>query len=315
MFRLPNPPSPQAHVHELADFVELVSWDQGSASKREIVAYLGQVDDNANNIGCEDDDDKNSDLLDEVMNEIERRESACGSGYPFHLELKGTVLRHDMGNNDQRSILYRYLLLSTRLNMKDKRIHAGIDGASLLEEVAAHALKNYLGGARARNMVFGTATAGNFESKILAFCRELREGAGFRSLDGDRVQAQDDKLDVVAWLPFSDLLPGQLIVFGQCKTGSTWGSLVTQLQPENFIISEAADRARWKGTCVSAGLVLDRCRLVDFSDNLSIDLLKRVRRWTIAAKGTGKRSWKRPKKKRQSLRRSSSRVRAKRVLS
>ena len=303
MFKLPNAPSPQADVHELADFVELVSWDRGSASKREIVAYLGQIDDNDNNIGCDDDDDENSDFLDEVMNEIERREPACGNGYHFRLDREGTVLRHNPDNNDQRSILYRYLLLSTRLNMKDSRVHAGIDGTGLLEEVAAHALQNYLGGTRARNIVFGTATPGSFENKVLALCHELREGTGFRSLDDDEVQANDDKLDAVAWIPFSDLLPGQLIVFGQCKTGSNWGGLVTQLQPGSFIkkwmidpvlvdpirafcISEAADRSRWKGTCVNAGLVLDRCRLVDFCDNLSADVLDRVTRWTIAAKGT-----------------------------
>lgn len=303
MFKLPNPPSPKADVHELADFIELICWDRGSASKREVVAYLGQVDDNDYNIGCDDDDDENSDLLDEVMNEIERREYACGSGYPFQLDLEGTVLRHNAGNNDQRSTLYHYLLLSTRLNMKNDRDHAGINGADLLEEVAAHALKNYLGGTRARAFVFGTSVSGGFQEKVSALCQELREGAGFRSLDDGPVEANDDKLDAVAWVPFSDSLPGQLIVFGQCKTGSNWEGLVTQLRPVDFnkkwmsapflvdpiralCISEAPERSRWKGTCVAAGIVLDRCRLVDFCDNLSMDLLDRVSRWTTAAKAT-----------------------------
>ena len=303
MFKLPDPPSSQADVHELSDFVELVSWDRGSASKREILAHLGQVDDNENNVGCDDDDDENSDVLDEVMNEIERRESACGSGYPFRLDLEGTVLRHDPENHAQKSILYRYLLLSTRLNMKTKRIHAKIDGSLLLEEVAAHALGNYLGGTRARSIVFGTAVAGGIKKKVTALCRELREGGGFQSLDDHKVQANDGKLDTVSWVPFSDLCPGQLIIFGQCKTGSNWEGLMTQLRPDSFIkkwmsgdilvapirafcISEAVDRSKWKGTCVDAGLVLDRCRLVDFSDHLPLDLLDRVNRWTIAAKKT-----------------------------
>lgn len=303
MFKLPNPPSPQADVHELADFVELVCWDRGSASKREIVAYLGRVDDNDNNIGCDDDDDENSDFLDEVMIEIESRASACGGGYPFRLELEGTVLRHDAVTTSHRSIMYCYLLLSTRLNMKNNRDHAGINGTDLLEEVAAHALKNYLGGTRAHALVFGTSAPGGFEDKVAALCRELREGAGFRSLDTALVQANDDKLDAVAWVPFSDSLPGQLIIFGQCKTGSSWDDQVTQLQPDIFIdkwmsepvlvnpvrafcISEAADRSRWKGTGLAAGIVLDRCRLVDFCDNLAADLLDRVSRWTTAAKAT-----------------------------
>lgn len=303
MFKLPNSPSPQAEVHELADFAELLCWDHGLASKREIVAYLGRVDDNDSNVGCDDDDDENSESLDEVMNEIERRANACGDGYPFRLDLEGTVLRYHAETTSLHSILYRYLLLGTRLNMKDSRVHAGIDGADLLEKIAAHALKNYLGGTRARTLVFGTSAPGGFRDKVTALCRELGEGTGFRALDDASVQANDDKLDAVAWVPFSDSLPGQLIIFGQCKTGTNWGSLVTQLQPDAFIkkwmkdpilvnpirafcISEAADRSRWRGTCTVAGILLDRCRLVDFCENLAPDLLDTISRWTDAAKGT-----------------------------
>lgn len=303
MFKLPNPPSPQADTCELADFVELVSWDKGSASQREIIAYLGRVDDNEDNVGCDDDDDENSEFLDEVMNEIERRAVACGTGYPFSLDLKGSVLRHDAGANGERSVLYRYLLLGTRLNMKSDRVHAKIDGAAILEEVAAKALQNYLGAARARSIVFGTAVSGSFPEKVDSLCRELREGVGFESLDDAPVEANDDKLDAVAWVPFSDGLPGQLIVFGQCKTGSNWDGLMTQLQPDVFIkkwmkgtivvdplrafcISEASDRSRWKGTCATAGILLDRCRLVDFCDNLPPALFDRIRQWTEAAKVT-----------------------------
>lgn len=301
MFKLPHTPSPQAEVHELADFAELQCWINGSTSRREIIADLGRVDDNDNNIGCDDDDDENSDFLDEVMLEIERRESACGSGYPFKLDLEGTVLRFDKDNRGHRSIVYRYLLLSTRLNMKDDRVQSGVDGSLLLEEISAQVLKNYLGTTRARSFILGTSSTGKFPDKVTALCRELREGTEFRKLDDAAVNANDDKLDAVAWVPFSDLLPGQLIVFGQCKTGSTWGGLLTQLQPETFIkrwmrdpilvtpirafcISEAANRSRWSGTCLAAGMLLDRCRLVDFCDNLSPDLLDRVSRWTAAAR-------------------------------
>lgn len=303
MFILPDSPSPKAAPHELADFAELLCWCRESTSKREIVAYLGRIDDNNNNVGCDDDDDENSECLDEVMNEIERRASACGSGYPFRLDLAATVLRHDADSNGHRSILYRYLLLSTRLNMKNNRVHAGLDGANLLEEVSAHALRNYLGWTRAHSFVFGTAASGHFRDKVDALCRELREGTGFQSLDIAPVWANDDKLDVVAWVPFSDFLPGQLIVFGQCKTGSNWEGQVAQLQPDVFVkkwmsgtilvdpirafcISQAADRSRWNGACVAAGVLLDRCRLVDFCDNLPVELLGRVSRWTSAAKKT-----------------------------
>ena len=303
MFKLPTLPSPQAEPHELADFAELLCWDRGSASEREIVAALGRLDDNDNKVGCDDDEDENTACLDEVMNEIERRSLACGSGYPFQLDCSGTVLRHDHASTGHRSVLYRYLLLSTRLNMLNSRVHANIDGADLLEPISANVLKDYLGGRRARTLVFGTAAAGTFQDKVEAICRDLCEGGGFESLDSGPVEANDDKLDTVAWVPFSDCLAGQLIIFGQCKTGSNWGGLVAQLQPDAFIkkwmrgtvvvnpirafcVSEAANRSRWSGTCTAAGILLDRCRLVDFCTNLPPDLLTQVNEWTSAAKKT-----------------------------
>ena len=91
MYRLLQLPSPQAGTHELAGFAEWMSWNSEVVSKQEIVACLGQIDDNDNNVGCDDDEDETSDLLDEVMNEIERRDLACGGGYPFRLERAGTL--------------------------------------------------------------------------------------------------------------------------------------------------------------------------------------------------------------------------------
>lgn len=304
MFKLPDLPSPKAEPHELADFAELLAWSKGTASAREIVAYLGRLDDNDYNIGCEDNDDENADELEEVMNEVERRKTACGDGYPFELELNGTVLRYISIDGNHRSDVYRYLLLSTRLNMKNQRAHADIDGTGLLEEIAARVLQCYLGPIRARSLVFGTASKGKFEDKVNHLCQELGEGGFFQNLDAVPAQANDDKLDAVAWIPFVDKKPGQLVVFGQCKTGSNWSGLITQLQPDAFLkrwtssrtylvsplralcVSEAADRSRWNGTVVYSGLFLDRCRMVDFCESLDPDLLSRVRAWNTAAYAT-----------------------------
>lgn len=303
-FILPNLPSPQADTSELADFAELLCWIRGSTSKSYIVAYLGRIDDNDINSGCDDDEDKNAEVLDEVMNEIERRESACNSGYPFTLDPTGTVLKFDSRKlKKTQSVVYLYLLLSTRLNMKSNRTHASINGTQLLERLSAFVLKSYLGTSKAKSLVFGTSNQGSFQDKVDDLCLKLREGSGFCSLDDAPVQAKDDKLDTVAWVPFVDRLPGQLIVFGQCKTGTSWHDSITQLQPENFIkkwmrktflvnplrafcVSEAADRARWKGFAVSAGILFDRCRLVEFSDGLSGTTLSDIRNWTLAAKKT-----------------------------
>jgi hypothetical protein len=301
VFILPKAPTPRAEIHELADFAELLCLEKDQTSAREIVAYLGRVDDNEHNDGCDDDADEAAELLDDVMNEVDRRAHACPTGYPFRLDRKGTVLRFELTEDQQKSSIYIYLLLSTRLNMKDKRVHDNIDGTHLLEELGAHVLRNYLGGSKAKTLVMGTSIGGTFEKRVQALCERLCEGTGFRNLDDAPVKAQDDKLDAVAWVPFRDSLPGQLIIFGQCKTGSNWENLVHQLQPDAFVkkwmqdpilvnpirafcISEAANRATWKGTNVGAGILLDRCRLVDFSDNADADLMQRMNRWIEAAR-------------------------------
>ena len=200
----------------------MLCWINGNTSAREIVAYLGRLDENDSNAGCEDNDDENAERLDEAMNEIERRESACASGYPFALTQEGTVLQYPILKPEEtQKVVYLYLLLSTRLNMKDNRNHAGIDGTNLLEPLSAHVLKNYLGRDKAQSLVFGTSGEGSFEDKVNKLCHNLREGSRFQSLDNAPVKAKDAKLDAVAWVPFADRLPSQLIIFGQCKTGTT----------------------------------------------------------------------------------------------
>lgn len=298
-FKLPSLPSPRANLNELADFVELVAWEQGQVSEREIIAYLGRVDDNELNEGCNDDEDQSTDLLAEVMNEIERRERACRGGYPFGLQKNGTVLEYLTDRkNETESIVYRYLLLSTRLDMIKNKVLGGEDGTALLEHLSAHVLKSYLG-SRAKSFVFGTATSSTFAQRIRNLCSNLREGVGFRPLDRNAsVTANDDKLDAVAWVPFFDSSPGQLIIFGQCKTGTTWKDLTTQLQPSAFAkrwlnepfivdplrafcVSEAVDRSRWKTSATSTGILFDRCRIVDYCSGFTTNNLVK---WTNAAK-------------------------------
>lgn len=301
-FKLPNPPSPEAGTHELADFAELLCWIKGATSAREIVAYLGRIDDNDMNDGCDDDEDKSAEALDEVMIEIERRGAACSSGYPFTLKSAGTVLKYNAPEpEDAQPIVYLYLLLSTRLNMKDNRKHAKIDGTVLLETLSAHVLKSYLGASKAKSVVFGTSSQGAFPDKVNDLCQDLREGSRFRNLDSAPTQANDGKLDTVTWIPFADLLPGQLIIFAQCKTGTNWRDYLTQLQPETiirtwmlepvlvsplraFCVSEASDKTRWREDCALAGILFDRCRLVEFSEGISDETFSEIRTWTLAAR-------------------------------
>ena len=299
MFKLPKLPSPRAAMNELADFAEIAAWDCGKVSEREIIAYLGRADDNETNTGVNDDEEVATNFLPLVMNEVERRGISCRNGYPFSLSLEGTVLRYDAkSENSVASSVYRYLLLSTRLNMLKSKVHAGLDGTLLLEYLAAHVLKNYLG-ARGKSFVFGSAESGSFKDKIDRLCNLLQEGVGFRSLDGNaKVNAVDDKLDAVAWAPFSDGTPGQLILVGQCKTGTNWTGLENQLQPDQFAkkwfkrpyflvtpmralcLSEEINPTERQKVQIAAGILFDRCRLVDFCDGFDCT---DIDKWTAAA--------------------------------
>ncbi|MFZ4779333.1 MAG: hypothetical protein ACOYM3_28565 [Terrimicrobiaceae bacterium] len=301
MFRLPNAPPPQAETHEIADFVEWCAWRYGKCSARAANKAIDQVDDNFENDGCDDNSDETSKNLEEVFIELERRVNACGGGYPFRLDNAGSVLTHLGMDADPRHAIYHYLLLSTRLDMKNNREHAKIDGADLLEHLGAHVMRNYLGINRAKSEVFGTSRDGGFSEKVDALCRSIGEGGGFSHNDTGRVYAKDAKLDVVSWIPFSDGHPGKLIVFTQCKTGSTWRDRLGDLNPEAFLktwtqhrctalnpirafcVSEATNQSRWTEISTQAGIFLDRCRIVDFAHDIDPRLLKILRRWTKKA--------------------------------
>ncbi len=302
MFKLPSLPTVSAGIHELADFVELLTWTRGTVSIRDVCAYLGQVDDNDQREGVEDSQDHILETLDAVMHEIEARCHACRAYYPFRQDATGTVLRNDPTKlNALRGRVYCYLLLSTRMNMDKDRVLEDIDATHLLEQLAKAVLRNYLG-KDARSLVFGTSDHDHkgFADKVNHLCRELGEGGGYTSLIGQTRRSGDGKLDVVAWKAFTDALPGKLILFAQCKTGTSWRSELTQLQPtqfcnkwiqgpfgvvpmRTFVVSEAEDRVRFPETVQDAGLLFDRCRITDLCPDLESELVQRLTRWTDAA--------------------------------
>lgn len=300
MFKLPAKPSAGAEAHELADLAELMAWVNKSVSAREILALLGREGENDDNVGCEDDDDRNSDAFGEVTNEFEYRQLACAGRYPFSLDETGNVLRYEPAD-ELSSWLYGYLLLSTRLNMSDNRTHAGIDGTTILEEISAISLQQYLGPKRAQAFVFGAALgSGNFPARVTQLCRQLDEGFKYKNNFKLPNTAKDDKLDAVAWLSFADGNSSKVIIFGQCKTGTAWSEKLCHLRPDSFIkkwieipfvfdplraycVSESVNRAKWSGYAIDGGLLFDRCRLVDCCDTMEAALFDQMIKWSKAA--------------------------------
>lgn len=299
MFKWPGPPSPRAPAHEIADFVELECWKQGGTSINAVSAALGRLDENDYSDGVPEDDDITG-VVEAAYQEIERRKDACRGGYPFETGSIGYTLAMIGDNGNHRYVVYRYLLLATRLNMQSDRCHAGIDGTSLLEELAADSAREYFG-ARAESVVFGSGRGPGFADRVNDLCSRLQEGDGFRNPSSQPPTANDGKLDIAVWKHFADRRPGKLIAFGQCKTGTHYRDRITQLQPDSFckkwlrsfpavvpvrmfFVAEALSRSNgWYEAVSDAGLLFDRCRIVDYSDHVQEDVLANVAAWTDAA--------------------------------
>ena len=299
MFKWPGEPSACASEHELADFAELSAWQSGYMSMTALINFLGRLDENDYSDGVPEEEERDR-LGENAYTEVDRREKACGDGYPFVVNPQGETLKVDKNIKGHRQIIYRYLLLATRLNMKDNRVHAGIDGALLFEDLAAEVARGYLG-ERAESLVFGTASEFHkFRDKVDTLCKRINEGGNFLNRNEDQLNAKDGKLDIVAWKRFTDDLAGKLILFGQCKTGTSYKDDLTHLQPRSFcdkwlqvplvvtpvrtfFIAEALPQCHWQNISIDAGLLFDRCRIVDFCHNINADVLKKVTDWTQAA--------------------------------
>ena len=151
MFKWPDGPSPRAPAHELADFAELVCWQHKTTSVTHLAQSLGRLAENDYSEGVPEEEEIPKDI-EGAFQEIERRMWACGGGYPFDVGEKGNTLHVIQDSGSNKNLVYKYLLLATRLDMSNNRTHANIDGADLLEYLAAEAARQYLG-ARAQSIV------------------------------------------------------------------------------------------------------------------------------------------------------------------
>ena len=304
MFKIPNVPSRGASIQELVDFVEIICWNKRKVSAQRMKRFLGQIGDSEVGAGCEDDREVDEQTMDDVFNEISRRKNACESGYPFDINDTGTLLQSRINLSTKVGVVYCFLLLCTRLNMKEHKDKNGIDATQLFESFCAEAIRNYLGSCRAKSFVFGTsADEGVFAKKIESLVKELGEGVGFRKDPNVKVPVKDDKLDAVGWLPLADDRDGQLVVYCQGKTGTSWHQQTTQLQPSRFnelwlleqfltppiralMVAESVEDGQWKHRAKYSGLLFDRCRLVELLelDSIPIDLTRKMKRWVTAAR-------------------------------
>jgi hypothetical protein len=305
-------PSPETYdkLANLADWVEVKALleSDGNASQLDLARALGRaypVSEETAKI-----------LAADVFKELVDRHQNCnpipGKGlaweYPFTLNSSNSLLsvRTDVKSKTKSGLLYKFLLVASRAEMDAQRKLSGLDPAVLFEQLCADILLNFWGGAteRSGSLVFGTAGTSDaegkrFQSNIQQVCSVLKEGLGFNK-DGRSPGSGDGKLDIVVWRTFSDGRAGALVGFGQCKTGIHWRTHLTKLQPRSFcqkffqkdliiepirvyMVPHRVDGAEWNDRTADGGLLLDRCRLVQYGYDISKDVFGNCEVWLDAA--------------------------------
>lgn len=302
-FKIQSGLSPKPTASEAADFMELHAWIEGRYSATQLENHMSRAADQIENTGIDDEDDELQAFTLETLTELDRRAQSARGMYPFDLGFGNLVLQTLPQDRLRFGLLYMFFLLATRLKMTSENIHAGLDGTVLFEKLCARALKTYLGTERAHSLVFGTSERGSFEEKVNFLCSSMGEGGRYRKPDQSTAPVNDDGLDVVAWLPFADKRSSQISVFGQCKTGTSWRSELSRLNPEKFtgkwmshqyilppekayFLTEVSDNVRWNETSRDAGLLFDRCRVFECLHNLpdqDMKLFAAVETWAKSA--------------------------------
>lgn len=291
-YKLGQLPSPGATRSENADFLEVQCFlsAEGSYSIVEAAQALGIVND-------EEDNRIEQELsFFDVLSIIDERQRASNGNYPFVTDGYSVCINHECPKLAHD--IYIYLLFATRHYMGETRVIEGLDGTALFEKLCAEVLKKYFGES-SYSFVFGTGDNehASFDDKIKNLISQLKEPKyAMRRPEGDTRHQRDDKLDVVAHIPFNDKRMGQFIAFAQCKTGDSWKTSIGLLKPSDFsknyfdpvlnftpitvnMVSESFSND-WERIARDV-VFFDRCRLMRFlPDAINPDLEKDINRWT-----------------------------------
>jgi len=162
-----------------------------------------------------------------IWHEIDLRHYAGGGAYPVK-SLQGRLERTQEWHENP-AYAFQLLLASQSYyqSIRITRTHWGIT-AKLFERLSTLALEQYLRG-KAINIGAprdGAVPAG-FGDCLDHLCQNLGEMQGAIRLYTSRTK--DDGVDVVAWCPFGDGRPGQVIILVQCAAGADWRSKTTEI--------------------------------------------------------------------------------------
>ncbi len=223
----------QHHHHLYADYCELITlFSNGDyVTPTHFVSRLSNdgiqvIDDIENDTGDEIgalndqlDDRKEAWGL-EVFLILSERATIFGDNYPFEVDDTKIVLKNTIQPIQK---IYLMLLLSSSLK------HFPILSPRLtteFEQVSFVALKNYLPNhAEVKHFGKNTDYSGSAIKKIRSLAAEMGLDVVERELESVSPRNnQEEGLDLVGWIPFSDKIPSMVSLFGQCACGKKWHS-------------------------------------------------------------------------------------------
>lgn len=302
MLQIPEFPNEKPTINsnssDWADYVEYLAFFRKTYAIVDCLRPIFKSSDELVALGIDNEEDKQNNLIDDIAEEIKRRQIESKGTYPFELIDEDYVVSHkeDVWN----SVIYKFLHYTTYLNMGTNRSHGGHDGAKLFEEFSAIIAKNYLGEFTSGG-VFGTALAGGFKEKLQKVMTEMGEGTGVKSPLG--ASPQDEDIDLIVWKPFHDRRKSMLIAFGQCKTGLSWQKSYVRLPISTITDNWFLDKPivgpiplffcsmnfpihRWDYQASKIGIVFDRLRILGLYSQLDIErntqLFDRIKKWVEA---------------------------------
>ena len=293
-----NRPNSQDSVQVVADYIELQCLlKQTPVSSYSLRSLFSMSDDEINYNGVESSDDLSMYAIEDGIKECEHRAMVCPARYPFNVDSNSLELQMTDESNKE---IYQFLLLSTRLDMRNQRVQGGYDGTKLFEELCASVAKEYFGH-HSKVMVFGTAVEGGFIQKIEDVIKKLNLTSIYKNPLGSSGKQKDAAVDVIVWTPFTDNKDSQMIAIGQCKTGTHWESMLSSTQPNVFFesyftgkpiadvgrlffVAESLGIDRWEERCRRAGIMFDRTRIMEFlPTNICPNLLEKIKQWNHVA--------------------------------
>jgi hypothetical protein len=211
-------------VPSSVDTNTLADWAEASClfgTRASVSEY--EVEDALDNSGVPDPDV----AVSNIWQEIDLRYYTADAAYPLR-SLSGRIQRTQEWNQNPGYAFQLLLACQSHYRVARTPRTYWRTTAKLFEQVSTLALYQYLGGKAINSGVPREAPVpAGFGDCLAYLCQNLRETRSTTKLYTSKTK--DDGVDVVAWRPFGDGRPGQVIILVQCAAGADWRSKTREI--------------------------------------------------------------------------------------